>query len=292
TVVAGLVGGLVADSLIDGMRPDADRTIGYRVVAAVTPLALWSTYFLILMFFYRSPWPFDLWLGTTLLAAISGLLLSYVAIAPAVPESVAETREPDRDGGRARLGAMSGQSAMDLGGGADLATPQPPPAGKSISRRHFLTGLGIGLGAAGAAGIATGVSLGRTELRLGATTPGNFSRMFPNLRPFFEDLRPGGATDQLRDAMRDIGKLGGLLDAKDTISAGPVALIANAAVNGNDPPTNPDNPTHTAGVTFFGQFMDLDITFDSRSTLGVPTDSTTTLNNRIPYFDLDIIYGQ
>jgi hypothetical protein len=116
--------------------------------------------------------------------------------------------------------------------------------------------------------------------------------MFPNLRPFFEDLRPGGATDQLRDALRDIGKLGGLLDAKDTISAGPVALIANAAVNGNDPPTNPDNPTHTAGVTFFGQFMDLDITFDSRSTLGVPTDPTTTLNNRIPYFDLDIVYGQ
>ena len=291
TVVAGLVGGLVADSLIDGMRPDADRTMGYRVVAAVTPLALWSTYFLILMFVYRSPWPFDLWLGTTLLAAISGLLLSYVAIAPAVPESVADTPEPAREAARAPLGAMSGQGAMDLGGGADMATPQQP-AGKSISRRGFLTGLGIGLGAAGAAGIATGVSLGRTELRLGATTPGNFSRMFPNLRPFFEDLRPGGATDQLRDAMRDIGKLGGLLDAKDTISAGPVALIANAAVNGNNPPTNPDNTTHTAGVTFFGQFMDLDITFDSRSTLGVPTDPTTTLNNRIPYFDLDIIYGQ
>jgi hypothetical protein len=93
---------------------------------------------------------------------------------------------------------------------------------------------------------------------------GNFSRMFPDLPPFFDGLRvpssaspapfpsPPGANDQLRDVMRDIGKLGGLLDAKDAIGAGPVALIANPAVNGNDPPTNPDNPTHTAGVTFFG----------------------------------------
>jgi hypothetical protein len=279
TVVAALVGGLVADALIDGLRPDADRTFGYRVVAAVTPLALWATYFLILIFVYRSPWPLDLWLGTTLLAAISGLLLSYIAIPPALPESAVGAP------------ARSGQGPIDLGGGGDMATP-PPTTGKGMSRRGFLTGLGIGLGAAGAAGVATGISLGRTELRLSAETPGNFSRMFPNLPPFFDELRPGGATDQLRDAMRDIGKLGGLLDAKDAIAAGPVALIANAAVNGNDPPTNPDNPTHTAGVTFFGQFMDLDVTFDSRSTLGVPTDPTTTPNMRIPYFDLDIVYGQ
>jgi hypothetical protein len=98
-------------------------------------------------------------------------------------------------------------------------------------------------------------------------------------------------SDQLRDVMRDIGKPGGLLDAKDDISAGPVALITNAAVNGNDPPTNPDNPTHTAGVTFFGQFMDLDVTFDSRSTLGTPTDPLATLNMKLAYFDLDTIYG-
>lgn len=278
TVVAALVGGLVADAVIDGLRPDEGRTRGYRVLAVVTPLALWSSYFLILIFVYRSPWPFDLWLGTTLLAAISGLLLSYVAIPPALPESVAEPR------------AMSGQSATDLGGGGDMATP--PASRRGMSRRGFLTGLGIGLGAAGAAGVATGVSLGRTELRLSAETPGNFSRMFPNLPPFFDELRIAGATDQLRDAMRDMGKLGGPLDAKDAIAAGPVALIANAAVNGNDPPTNPDNLTHTAGVTFFGQFMDLDVTFDSRSTLGVPTDPTTTPNMRIPYFDLDIVYGQ
>ncbi|HEV8670206.1 MAG TPA: peroxidase family protein [Candidatus Limnocylindria bacterium] len=173
----------------------------------------------------------------------------------------------------------------------------------AYSRRTFLTGLGLGLGAAGAAGVAAGVSLGRVDARLHTPVQGNFSRMFPDLPPFFDGLRvpssaspapfpsPPGANDQLRDVMRDIGKLGGLLDAKDAIGAGPVALIANPAVNGNDPPTNPDNPTHTAGVTFFGQFMDLDVTFDSRSTLGTPTDPLATLNMKLAYFDLDTIYG-
>ncbi len=172
-----------------------------------------------------------------------------------------------------------------------MATPKRSSGG-GYSRRTFLTGLGLGLGAAGAAGVATGVSLGRIDVRDHTVVPGNFTRMFPDQPPFFDKLEPAGATDALRDVMRDLGKPGGLLDANDAISAGPVALIADATVNGNVPPTNPDNPTHTAGVTFFGQFMDLDITFDSRSTLGVPTDPAATVNARLAAFDLDTIYGQ
>ena len=165
------------------------------------------------------------------------------------------------------------------------------PKGRGYSRRTFLTGLGVGLGAAGAAGVATGVSLGRIELLKHEVVSGNFTRIFPDLPAFFDGLDPGGATDALRDILRDVGKPGGLLDANDKLSAGAVALIADATVNGNDPPTNPDNPTHTAGVTFFGQFMDLDITFDSRSTLGVPTDPAATLNAHTAAFDLDTVYG-
>ena len=172
-----------------------------------------------------------------------------------------------------------------------MAVRKSPGSG-GYSRRTFLTGLGLGLGAAGAAGVATGVSLGRIDVKDHTVVPGNFTRMFPDLPPFFEKLEPAGATDQLRDVMRDIGKPGGLLDANDKLSAGPIALIADAKVNGNDPATNPDNPTHTAGVTFFGQFMDLDITFDSRSALGIPTEPSSILNARLAAFDLDTIYGQ
>jgi hypothetical protein len=98
TVVAALVGGLVADAIIDGFRPDAHQTLGYRVMAGITPLALWTTYFLILRFVYGIEWPFDLALGTTCLAAVSGLLLSFVAIAPVIPAPVTEGGIPLPEG--------------------------------------------------------------------------------------------------------------------------------------------------------------------------------------------------
>jgi len=90
TVVAALIGGLVADAIIDVFQPDAHETTGYRVMAAVTPLAMWTAYFLILRFVYVIEWPFDLWLGTTGLAAVSSLLLSFVAISPVIPAPATE----------------------------------------------------------------------------------------------------------------------------------------------------------------------------------------------------------
>ncbi len=85
TILTALVGGLVADTLICGYQPDTEDGLRYRLVAALTPLALWSSYFVILHSVYGIRWPLDLWLGTTGLAMISGLLLSYVAIPPAIP---------------------------------------------------------------------------------------------------------------------------------------------------------------------------------------------------------------
>src|SRR5262245_60809215 len=54
---------------------------------------------------------------------------------------------------------------------------------------------------------------------------------------------------------------------------------------------NRNNPTHTAGTTFVGQFLDHDITFDATSPLGVPTEPETTRNTRVPSLDLDSVYG-
>ena len=84
TVAAGLLGGLLADTLLYAYEPSVDDGFGYRLVAALVPLAMWSAYFLILSVAYGIRWPFDLWIGTTGLAAISGLLLSYVAMPPIV----------------------------------------------------------------------------------------------------------------------------------------------------------------------------------------------------------------
>jgi hypothetical protein len=69
-------------------------------------------------------------------------------------------------------------------------------------------------------------------------------------------------------ALRELGRPGGLLDAADPLAAGPKALIVDLSLSAN----NPNNPSHTAGTTFFGQFLDHDVTFDATSRLARATN--------------------
>lgn len=108
-----------------------------------------------------------------------------------------------------------------------------------------------------------------------------FGRMFPDLPSFLN------ADDRNRNALTDMGAPGSLMDANDDLSAGPVDLILDPALSAN----NPDNPNHTAGTTFFGQFLDHDLTFDTTSPLGVPTPPESSPNSRTPALDLDSLYG-
>jgi Animal haem peroxidase len=64
-------------------------------------------------------------------------------------------------------------------------------------------------------------------------------------------------------------------------------LIADPNLSRN----NPNNPAHTAGTTFMGQFLDHDLTFDLNSRLAVVTEPTASANERTPAFDLDSLYG-
>ena len=110
---------------------------------------------------------------------------------------------------------------------------------------------------------------------------GNFGRMFRNLPPF------APPTNAVRDGLMQLGTPGGILDANDDLAAGPVALITDP----NLQLINRNNPTHTAGVTFFGQFLDHDMTFDQRSRLGFPTQPIISQNARTCFFDLDSVYA-
>lgn len=49
--------------------------------------------------------------------------------------------------------------------------------------------------------------------------------------------------------------------------------------------------TIPAGYTYFGQFVDHDVTLDISSTLDAETDATTLNNMRSPVLDLDSVYG-
>ena len=150
---------------------------------------------------------------------------------------------------------------------------------KNVSRRQFLKTLGTGA-AVICAGTVAGVSSGYSAQAPDVTRPGNFGRMF-RLPPF------APPTNAVRDALIEIGKAGGMMDAQDDLAAGPVALITESRLN----LINQNNPTHSAGVTFFGQFLDHDMTFDPRSRLGFPTQPIISANARTPFFDLDSVYA-
>ena len=109
---------------------------------------------------------------------------------------------------------------------------------------------------------------------------GHFGRMF-HLPPF------APPTNAVRDALMELGSLGGIMDANDDLAAGPVLLITDPNLS----LVNRNNPTHTAGVTFFGQFIDHDMTFDQRSRLGFPTQPIISQNARTCFYDLDSVYA-
>jgi hypothetical protein len=163
------------------------------------------------------------------------------------------------------------------------ATERPEQHG--YSRKSFLTRLGVGAIAVGSGGIA---GVGRASAAVphdaraySAINHNHFTRVFPKLRSFAsQDARVGAA-------LRDIGKPGGLLDARDALDKGPVLLITDPSLSA----VNRNNPEHTAGTTFFGQFVDHDITFDISSQLAKPQSPQHSPNGRTATLDLDSVYG-
>src|SRR5262245_60577262 len=89
-----------------------------------------------------------------------------------------------------------------------------------VTRRGFLGGIGVG--AAGAVGAlahpATVLGQEARDPRT-PTRSDRFSRLFEGLPPFAEP------SPSVQSALREMGAKNGLLDAKDNLAAGPIALI-------------------------------------------------------------------
>lgn len=109
----------------------------------------------------------------------------------------------------------------------------------------------------------------------------SFSRMFPGLPPY------APATPEAREQAQKVGVKGGVIDAGDNLTD-PIQSITNPGVFS---PNNPDNPNMTAGMTFFGQFLDHDLTLALKAPLNEPTQPRQTTNFRTAEFDLDSLYG-
>lgn len=173
------------------------------------------------------------------------------------------------------------------------------------SRRSMLRVLGASAGAVGAGTLGAGVLPAAAQAGRGGgdrgrddggdgrdnggqnerttdETPasGRFTRLFDE--PAFAE-----PSQALREALTEIGKPGGMLDAKDDLARGAIELITEPELSLN----NPNNPAHTAGITFVGQFLDHDLTSDSGSRLGQVTRLRNSMNLRSPVFDLDSLYN-
>lgn len=110
---------------------------------------------------------------------------------------------------------------------------------------------------------------------------GRFGRLFGQLPAFASD------TPDIRAAVLEIGAPGGIMDAKDPLSEGPIKLITEAPLSVK----NRDNPNLTAGFTFLGQFLDHDLSLDPTSSLERQSDPEHISNFRTPSLALDNIYG-
>ena len=110
---------------------------------------------------------------------------------------------------------------------------------------------------------------------------GKFGRLFPSLPAFAQD------TPKVREALKDMGKKGGIMDAKDDLTQDPIHLITKPELQKD----NPNSPVMAAGMTFLGQFIDHDITFDPTSSLERQADPEFIANFRTPSLALDNLYG-
>ncbi len=147
-----------------------------------------------------------------------------------------------------------------------------------ISRRKFFQTAAVGsagLAVGGTSAVARNAVLTTRALLASAGTegpaPGGYTRMFPNLKP---------------------ASVPSPLDTEIGLHALGEAMVDQSAPTNGMRESRPTAPT--AGYTYFGQFIDHDLTLDltSLAHAGLNADSVEQIQNfRTPYLDLDQLYG-
>lgn len=114
----------------------------------------------------------------------------------------------------------------------------------------------------------------RPKLPVRPPPVGMFGRLFPKLPAFAQD------TAEVRGRLMELGKPGGVMNPGDDPAGAPPVL-------------NPDNPDPrlVVGITFLGQFIDHDLTFDLSSRLDRQNEPSALVNGRTPVLELDSLYG-
>lgn len=84
----GFVAGLLADVLLWRLQPSIERVGELRIFAFAVPTLFYLLYFATLGLTYGITWSIHLWLGSSIMAGVVGVLLSYLLVAPRGPVEV------------------------------------------------------------------------------------------------------------------------------------------------------------------------------------------------------------
>jgi hypothetical protein len=85
-ILVAAITGLTADILIWRLKPSSTRPTAFRLFAFLVPTVYYLLYFLALFLTTGVNWSIHLWLGSTVVAGITGCLLSYLLLPPAISE--------------------------------------------------------------------------------------------------------------------------------------------------------------------------------------------------------------
>jgi hypothetical protein len=84
-VAAMAAAGLVTDVLRQQLHPSPQRPGALRLFALAVPIIVYTFYFLTVQLTVGVGWSIHLWLGVTILAGVTGWLLSYLLVPPRLP---------------------------------------------------------------------------------------------------------------------------------------------------------------------------------------------------------------
>ncbi len=89
-ILPAALAGFIADLLIWKLKPSVKQPQAFRLFAFAVPTILYLLYFLTLALTTGVNWTIHLWLGSTVVAGLTGLFLSYLLIPPQLPTKKTE----------------------------------------------------------------------------------------------------------------------------------------------------------------------------------------------------------
>lgn len=93
-LIVGVAGGLVGDVLLTALHPTPIRRLALRAFAFLLPAAIYLLYFAGIIVVDGTWWPIHVWTGAVVVAAVTGLLVSYLVVPPGGSQRLETLVEP------------------------------------------------------------------------------------------------------------------------------------------------------------------------------------------------------